>query len=109
MPGQYLVVFCTCPNAETAGRIADAVVAEGHAACVNMVSGVTSIYLWQGERQRDTEVLLIMKTRAAAYSALEARIRELHSYQTPEVIALPIAQGSAPYLAWIDANSGSSS
>jgi periplasmic divalent cation tolerance protein len=99
---QYLVIYCTCPDAKVAERLANALVDERLAACVNIVPGVVSIYCWQGNRQRDSEVLLIIKSRKQTYAALEARIRALHPYEVPEVIALPISQGATEYLAWID-------
>jgi periplasmic divalent cation tolerance protein len=107
MESQALAVYCTCPDQVVAERIAEAVVSERLAACVNLVPDVTSIYRWQGEIQRDAELLLIIKTRRTVYPQLEARIIELHPYQVPEIIALPIQAGSAAYLAWIADNTGS--
>lgn len=101
-----LLIFCTCPDQAIAERIAETVVRERLAACVNLVPGLTSIYRWEGKIQRDTELLLLVKTRAAVYPLLEARIRELHPYQVPEIIALPIQTGSATYLDWIADNTG---
>ncbi|MFZ4790443.1 MAG: divalent-cation tolerance protein CutA [Candidatus Competibacteraceae bacterium] len=108
MENQALVVYCTCPDQGVAERIAEAVVAERLAACVNLIPGVTSVYRWEGQLQRDAEWLLIIKTRSAVYPQLEARIRQLHPYQVPEIIALPIQAGSAAYLDWIAANTGMS-
>ena len=106
MDSQALVVYCSCPDQAIAERIAEAVVNERLAACVNLISGLTSIYRWEGQLQRDTELLLIIKTRSAVYPQLEARLRQLHPYQLPEIIALPIHAGSADYLNWIAANTG---
>ena len=106
MESQALVVYCTCPDRVVAERIAEAVVNERLGACVNLVPEVTSIYRWQGEIQRDAELLLIIKTRSAVYPQLEARLRELHPYQVPEIIALPIQAGSAAYLNWMAGNTG---
>ncbi len=106
MDSQALVVYCSCPDQAIAERIAEAVVNERLAACVNLISGLTSIYRWEGQLQRDTELLLIIKTRSAVYPQLEARLRQLHPYQLPEIIALPIHTGSADYLNWIAANTG---
>jgi len=89
-----------------AERIAATVVGERLAACVNIVPGLTSIYRWEGQVQRDAELLLLIKTRQAIYPLLESRIRALHPYQVPEIIALPIQAGSAAYLNWIAANTG---
>ncbi|MCP5158379.1 MAG: divalent-cation tolerance protein CutA [Gammaproteobacteria bacterium] len=103
---QSLVVYCTCPDRAVAEHIAESIVNERLAACVNLLQGLISIYRWQDEIQRDSEWLLIIKTRHTVYSLLEARIRELHPYNTPEIIALPIQVGSATYLDWIADNTG---
>lgn len=106
MDSQPLVVYCTCPDQATAERIAETVVGERLAACVNLIPGLLSIYRWEGQIQRDSELLLMIKTRDAIYHLLEARIRELHPYQTPEIIALPIQSGAAAYLDWLADNTG---
>ncbi|MDS4029018.1 MAG: divalent-cation tolerance protein CutA [Candidatus Contendobacter sp.] len=103
-----LIVLCTCPDLATVERIAETVVGERLAACVNIVPGLTSIYRWENQMQRDTEFLLLIKTSPAVYPRLEARIRELHPYQVPEIIALPIQTGSAAYLDWITDCTGAS-
>lgn len=103
-----LIILCTCPDRTTAERIAETVVSERLAACVNIAPGLTSIYRWEGQIQREAELLLLIKTRQAVYPQLEARIRELHPYQVPEIIALPIQTGSAAYLDWIADNTGAS-
>ncbi len=95
------VVLLTAPDAEVGARIARQLVEEGLAACANLVPGVRSIYRWQGAVQEDAEVLLIVKTRAALVGALAERVRALHPYELPEVVALPVAGGSAPYLDWV--------
>ncbi len=99
-----LVVLVTVPNAETADKLGEALVGERLAACVNVVGGVRSVYRWQGAVERDAELLCVCKTTRAAFERLRARIVELHPYEVPEVIALPIAAGNAPYLAWIMAS-----
>ena len=98
---QELLVLITAPNADEAARLAETIVSERLAACVNVVGGVTSIYRWQGEVTRDNETLMIVKTTADRYDELERRIKELHSYTTPEVIALKIERGAADYLHWL--------
>ncbi len=103
---QPLVVFCTCPDLATAESIAETLVNEQLAACVNLLPALTSIYRWQGQVQRDTECLLLIKTHSMVYPQLEARILALHPYQVPEIIALPIQAGSATYLDWIISNLG---
>lgn len=98
-----IVVLSTAGSLEEAERIATALVDERLAACVNLVSPLTSIYRWQGKVERAAEVLLVIKTRRALASRLTARLRALHSYDVPEAIVLPIASGSAPYLRWLAA------
>jgi periplasmic divalent cation tolerance protein len=101
MSDETLLVLCTCPDADSAARIARTLVGERLAACVNRVPGLTSLYRWQGEIHEDNEVLLLIKTRRERFEALRARIVELHRYDVPEVIALEIAAGHAPYLEWL--------
>jgi periplasmic divalent cation tolerance protein len=97
-----VVVLCTIGSAEDAERVARALVERRLAACVNVVPGVTSIYRWKGEIGRDTEWLMLMKTTAARFEALRDALVELHPYDVPEVVELPIERGHAPYLEWID-------
>ena len=99
---RHLKVFCTVPDADTAERIANAVVESKSAACASIVPGLTSVYRWKGEICRSAELLLIMKTTAERYKTLERQIRSLHPYEVPEIVAVEIAEGSADYLSWID-------
>ena len=99
-----IVVLCTVGSSEEAQRIASAVVERRLVACVNVVPGVVSIYRWKGEIHRDGEWLLLMKTTAARFEALREALVELHPYEVPEIIELPIERGHAPYLDWIDAS-----
>jgi periplasmic divalent cation tolerance protein len=96
-----IVVLVTVGSRDEAERIAVAVVTERLAACVNVVGPITSLYHWQGQVERGQELLLIIKTRATLFDRLEARVKSLHSYQNPEVIALPISAGTAAYLDWL--------
>jgi periplasmic divalent cation tolerance protein len=96
-----LVVLVTVASREDGERIAEALVGEALAACVNIVGPMRSIYRWQGEVCRDDEQLLLIKTTRERYSALEARVKALHSYDVPEIVALPIEMGSAEYLDWV--------
>ena len=96
-----LIAFVTAPDEEEAARLAEAVVSERLAACVNLVRGIESIYRWEGKVTRDREVLLIIKTTRERYEELERRVKELHSYNTPEVIAFKIERGSKEYLDWL--------
>ncbi len=99
---KFLTVFCTLPDANIAGKMAETLVGEKLAACCNIVSNITSVYTWQGQVQRDSEVLMIIKTTHENYGPLEKRILELHPYEVPEIIALNIEKGSASYLNWIN-------
>jgi periplasmic divalent cation tolerance protein len=99
-----LVVLVTCANASEAERIAQALVEERLAACVNIHASVRSIYRWQGKVERAREVPLTIKTSGRFFPRLERRIRELHRYDTPEIVALPVATGSRDYLLWIEAS-----
>ena len=96
-----MVVLVTASSQEEARSIAEAIVSERLAACANIIGEVRSIYRWEGEVRDEPEVLMIIKSRAEHFGALEARIRELHSYSVPEIIALKISDGSAPYMDWL--------
>ncbi len=98
-----LLVLCTCPDAATGERIAWALVEERLAACVNRVPGLTSVYHWQDAVESAPEELLLIKTTRDTFPALQARLLMLHPYAVPELIALPVEQGHAPYLDWIRA------
>jgi len=98
----HLVVLITAGSADEATAIARALVDERLAACTNLVPGVRSIYRWEGVVHDDPEVLLVAKTRADRFAALARRVAELHSYDVPEVIALPLVAGAARYLDWLD-------
>jgi len=100
-PSTIRLVLSTAPNAEEAERLARCLVEEGLAACVNIVPGLVSVYRWQGEIQREAECQLLIKCRATAYHALEKRLRELHPYELPEILALEVAQGLPAYLRWV--------
>lgn len=102
-----IIAFCTCPDEPTGKRIADALVEESLAACVNRVAGIVSTYRWQGKLCRDEEQLLIVKTTRERFDALRERILALHPYELPEVVAIDIAAAHAPYLAWIEAQTHS--
>ena len=103
---EELIVLVTVPARADGERIAEALVVEQLAACVNIVGPIRSIYRWQGEINRDDEHLLLIKTTRARYVELEARVRALHTYEVPEVVALPIEMGSAAYLEWLRAMTG---
>lgn len=96
----YLTVLTTTASEDEAERIVEALLADGVAACVQIMP-IRSRYVWNGAVQREAEHLLLIKTRAELFEPVRARIRALHSYDTPEIIALPIAAGDADYLGWI--------
>lgn len=98
----YIVVFCTVPDSQTAKRIAADMVEQRHAACVNIVAGIQSVYEWQGKVEFSDEHLLIMKTKRNCYASLEDRLLDQHPYDTPEIIAMPVEAGLADYLQWIE-------
>jgi len=97
----FVVVLVTAGDAEEAARIGRTLVVERLAACANVVGPIHSVYRWQGAVEEAAEHLLLVKARAADLPALEARVRALHSYQLPEVVALRVTAGSVPYLAWL--------
>ena len=99
-----VVVLVTAGSTEEAQGIATSLVEERLAACVNIVGPVESVYRWEGKVQRDQERLLVIKARSSSFDRLAERVRELHSYDTPEVIALPIVAGSEAYLKWLQAS-----
>ena len=98
---EFIVVLVTAGSSAEGERLARALVDERLAACVNRIAGVQSVYRWEGKVEESTEELLVIKTRAQLFTALEKRIKELHSYGVPEVIALPIIDGSEGYLHWL--------
>lgn len=95
------LVYCTCPDADTAARIARTLVEQRLAACVNIVPGLRSIYRWKDALHDDAECLLLIKTQAARIPALTESIRTQHPYELPEVIAVPVVAGLEAYLDWI--------
>ncbi|MCW8832374.1 MAG: divalent-cation tolerance protein CutA [Colwellia sp.] len=98
---EFQLVLTTCPDEQIANTIAQHIVSEKLAACVNILPKITSVYHWQGEMQCDNEVQLLIKTSSEKFTLLNARINELHPYDVVEVIALNIQQGDNHYLNWI--------
>jgi periplasmic divalent cation tolerance protein len=101
MTEQVIVGLSTCPDQATGKRIAEALVGERLATCVNRIAGVASTYFWDGRLQDDAEILLIIKTTAARLAELEARLKVLHPYELPELIVLPVTGGNERYLQWV--------
>lgn len=100
-PTGTLLVLTTLPDADSASSVASSLVTRRLAACVNILPAGTSVYEWQGEIQHDPEHVLLIKAPEAGYAALEAALRELHPYELPEIIAVPITEGLFEYLQWI--------
>ena len=98
----YSVIFITASNAAEAGNIASSLVKEKLAACANVVGGVSSTYWWKGNIETADEVLVIAKSKTALVEKIIERVRQLHSYEVPEIIALPIESGNKAYLQWIE-------
>lgn len=96
-----IFVYVTVPTEIEAKAIADAVVADRLAACANIVPGMRSVYHWKGKIEEGIETIVLFKTRATLFQALEARVKELHKYATPCIVAYPIVAGHQPYVDWI--------
>ena len=98
----YLLALTTCPDRDTAEALGSALVEGRLAACVSVVDGVTSIYPWEGQVQRDNECLLLIKTRRELFDTLRDEVVSRHPYELPEILAVPVACGLDGYLRWID-------
>ena len=98
---EAIIILCTCPDTDVASTIAHALLDRTLAACINAIPGVTSWFRWQGQVEQANEVQLVIKTLRARYQAVEQCIRDQHPYDVPEIIALPIHDGSHDYLDWI--------
>jgi periplasmic divalent cation tolerance protein len=99
-----IVVFLTAANGEEATRLADLLIGAHLAGCVQILPEMESVYRWQGKIERQSEILLIAKTTAAKFAELEREVRALHSYETPEIVAITLAAASTPYLKWLIAS-----
>lgn len=105
MPGEgAIIVFMTAANGEEATRLAELLVGAHLAACVQILPEMESVYRWQGQVERQSEILLLAKTTTDKFAELEREVRALHSYETPEIVAIQIVAGSTPYLEWLDAS-----
>jgi periplasmic divalent cation tolerance protein len=100
MSDQVILALSSCPDETSARRIAQILINEGLAACVNRI-GAASTYLWQGELRDESEILLLMKTTAARLPALQTRLNAIHPYELPEFVAIPLVGGNPAYLAWV--------
>jgi periplasmic divalent cation tolerance protein len=103
-PDQPIAVFITAPDKEEASRLAEMLVERKLAACVQILPAMESVYRWQGKIERQPEVLLIAKTLAAKFAELEREVRALHSYETPEIVAVALTALSEPYRQWLNAS-----
>ncbi|MDQ2922127.1 MAG: divalent-cation tolerance protein CutA [Acidobacteriota bacterium] len=101
---EAIVVFVTTANSEEAAQLAEMLVGQRLAACVQILPEMESVYRWQGKIERQKEVLVIAKTTKSKFEELEAKVRAIHSYETPEIIALPLTAGSPPYLEWLNSS-----
>ena len=101
-----IVVLTTCDSEERAVSLARHLVEEGLAACVNIVSGIRSVYRWKGAIEDASEWMLVIKSRRDLFPALSAELGKMHTYEVPEVIALPVVDGAENYLAWLDGELG---
>ncbi len=102
MTANHLIIFCTCPDKDTAEKIARLLVANNKAACVNILPGITSVYTWKDQVESAQEHLLLIKAHKDHYQAIETTIHEHHPYELPEIIAVAIERGLPEYLHWID-------
>lgn len=96
-----IIVLVTCPP-DDASKLANQLVEEGLAACVNLIPNVTSVYRWQGKIENDSETIMIIKSNRSVFTPLQTRIKELHKYDVPEIISLPIEAGHQAYLDWLN-------
>src|SRR5712691_11116005 len=101
---EAIVVLLTAANGEEATRLAEMLVNSRLAGCVQIMPEMLSVYRWQGNIERQSEVLLIAKTLSSKFAELEREVRALHSYETPEIVALPVIAGSTPYIEWVIAS-----
>ena len=100
-PTEAIVVFMTAADGAEAQALAELLIEKRLAACVQILPAIESVYRWQGRIERQPEVLLLAKTTRAKFEELEREVRAVHSYETPEIVAVPIITGSVPYLQWL--------
>jgi len=98
---EFSITFVTCGTVENAEKIAESLVLEKLAACVNILPGVTSVFFWEGKLSKEKEHLLIIKSREAVSEKMSRRIKDMHDYSVPEIISFPIASGNPDYLQWV--------
>lgn len=98
---ENIVIYCSVPNEFSANLIANTLVEENLAACVNIIDNVTSVYRWEGTAQTEKELLLMIKTQKSRFNDLKEKIISLHEYTVPEIIAVPIVEGAEEYMKWV--------
>ncbi|XBS70374.1 divalent cation tolerance protein CutA [Acerihabitans sp. KWT182] len=103
-PAEYVVILCTAPNEAVARDLAARLLDERLAACVTLLPGALSIYRWEGKLEQQQEAQMLIKSHVRHQPALMARVKALHPYQTPELLALPVLSGDADYLSWLNAS-----
>ncbi len=104
MDSKFITIFCTVPDEKTAELISHTLVQEKLAACCNIIRNIRSVYFWESQIYDESEMLIIIKTRSDAFQQIEKRVGELHPYEVPELISLPIMKGNKTYLKWVDEN-----
>ncbi len=104
MTTDHIIVFCTCPDQDTAVKLAETLLDKRLAACVNILPALLSVYRWQDKLTRSAEVLLLIKTRASMFDAVQVTIRAAHPYELPEILAVPVSAVTEDYGAWMNAN-----
>lgn len=104
MSPSAIIVLITVASREEAGRIAELLIQSRLAACVQILPAIESVYRWQGSIERSSEVLLLVKTEASRFAELEGQVRAMHSYETPEIVAVPVTAISQPYREWLSAS-----
>lgn len=102
MSDTALIVLCTCPDGQTAERLASALVEQQLAACVNVLPGIRSFYRWEGRLEQADEIQLIIKTMRSAWPRVEQFIQQQHPYEVPEILAIPVTAGLPAYLKWLE-------
>lgn len=104
LPDEPIMVFMTAASVDEANRLADMLVDRRLAACVQIMQEMNSVFRWQGKVETQREVLLIVKTLHSKFPEIEREVVKLHSYETPEIVAIPLSAGSGPYLEWLKAS-----
>ncbi len=100
--GEFILIFTTCPDIAVADKLADLLLKNRLAACVNMIPGIISKYWWKNNIEKDSEVMLLIKTHANKFNQIKMEISQNHPYDVPEILSIPVKNGSSDYLEWIN-------